>query len=222
VNFKEWLLSESMDVIVKNYDYPKIKDLLSLSYAIDRELYKHIPEYKQSKHMYTLTIDGTNPSTTKGTLNFYTKGIPEESIPKILKGIQYYLEEYKITYGPFRKELSKAYGTPVIRIPIKNIPIKKEGPPKLNLANANAHYLFSNILGFHGENGYNIPARDLLIKIDTIGYVKSRPQQIYQQPGKATTIEAGYSKEMIEDRLEQIRKIAQWAIENGYDYISVF
>jgi hypothetical protein len=87
--------------------------------------------------------------------------------------------------------------------------------------------IFTDILGFKGIDDYHyvISARDLLMKIDNLpdfaADANARSANISYGSGGSKFIGFQYSGDQIRNRLEQIRKIAIWAIENHYDTIQV-
>ena len=99
--------------------------------------------------------------------------------------------------------------------------------PMLNLSNANAHLIFGQLLGFPGEEGgySNISAADLYRKIEELERdqidIHARDPYSQQRPGGAMMHFGGLSSEDIMLRLEQIKKIAQWALHNHYDTLYV-
>ena len=244
MNFKEWfnLFAESMDVMVSDYTYPeKIGTLGDISHYLERRLYPLIEKFsseemdnwKKNRPMELVTSDGDSDYFGEsGTLNFYTNGIPEEKIDNFIAAIKYNLDESKIKYGSFKKEShlpsSEFSGTRVVRIPIlQSLKKHEDQPPELNLANANAYLIFSDLLGYKGQDGfYSVPARDVIVRIDS--YLKKIDiQRVAREPSVekgekgATLIDAGYSEEQIERKLDQIRKIAKWAIDHDYENLHV-
>lgn len=135
--------------------------------------------------------------------------------------------------------------TRVIRIPILQIPkANVNEPPEVNMANSNAVLIFRDILKFeptHDQNADgspdpfadagtefgNIDAWQVLQRIDQAlrgGSIDIHQRDPYtkQQPGNATIHHGGYDASSIKRRLEQIRQIAQWAVDNGYSQLVVF
>lgn len=224
-NFLEWLnLNETVSIYVANYDPgEKIHNLYDLSWWLIKRLQK-IPAFHQAKNPEVLTPDGLDMHTTSGRLNFYTDGIPATAIPTILKGIKYYLDELKVKYGAFTPEKSNLFKTEVIRIPILHLPQEKdERPPEFNISNRNAEYLFHGILGYDSNDDLSqINARDLLHRIQNLQDYSIQPIEPTDEKGEkgARFIDIGLDEERIKRYLEDLTKIATWAINNHYDYLT--
>ena len=105
-----------------------------------------------------------------GIINFYPAGIPADMARRIILGILKQLKILGVQWGQLKKEKSRAYKiSDVIRIPITvNNSKEYEGPSELNLANANAYQIFNNILQYEGENEFEMDAKDLMERIETI------------------------------------------------------
>ena len=118
-----------------------------------------------------LAPDGSHYTEGKDIINFYTGGWSPQNVQKILAGIKYYLDEKKIKYGPFAKDMSKMFSNvPVIRIPIISWKPTENIPPAVNLSNFNANLIFGDILKYPEKDGgyLDINPRDLIIKIDNL------------------------------------------------------
>jgi hypothetical protein len=220
-------LNESMTVSIRGYEEPP-RNILDLAFHIERQL-RRVPQFKQAKRPEVITIDGTtNFNSRNGTINFYSEGIPDSAIPNILKGIQFYLDEFGAKHGQFSKDISKAFGGTVYRIDIE-MGTATDMPPHINLSNSNARMIFGDVLGLsqhESDNGfYKIPIHDLLIKLNTLAstdFSKGvHPSTITKEKGKATYIAYGYNQETLQRILDDIHQIANWAIANNYDFIDV-
>jgi hypothetical protein len=164
----------------------------------------------------------------RGTLNVYLKGIPTEYHQKIKDAALYFLKDAGVDYGTVITNTSNAYGGDAIRISINKMP-KSNNPPELNMSNGNTDYIFSKILNLDQYNdgyGYIIPARELLMKIELynteLADMDARLTTTSKGSGGAQMINFGLDGDQIRQRLEKIRNIALWAIENHYDTIQVF
>lgn len=144
--------------------------------------------------------------------------------------------KYTSTHADRMKDIENWYRkiedksqTRVVRIPILGIPDKKgrNEPPQLNLSNANAVHIFRNVLDmkqYEDDGGFfNMPAADIIIKIDTLRKPEERKSRREGGPGtgKSMLIDFGLDADEINKRLMVIRQIAQWALDNGYDAINV-
>ena len=103
---------------------------------------------------------------------------------------------------------------------------KKNEPPKLNMANGNAVQIFEGILNFpRDEWGFSMDAWQLLSRIDKIidpqleEFTTEDSEEVGEQGAKV--YHQGKDITYFKYRLEQIREIAQWAINNGYQKIYV-
>ena len=235
--YKFYNILESMDVRVKDAEYKNpLNDILSVCQYLSDSVYKIFTSFNEEQKSYysqnrvpeLIAPDGNDYFQEKGIINFYLKPIHPSLTDKFIKAIKYYLQEANIKYGQFYEEDSKSMASRVIRIPILQLPEEnKDHPPEINLSNGNAHLIFTDVLGFKGIDDYHylISARDLLMKIDNlpdfVADANSRDDSISYGSGGSQFISFGYSGDQIRQRLEQIRKVAIWAIENHYDTIQV-
>ena len=241
--FKEWLynISESMDVSVSGHVADRSdRDLLSLSHSmgnvVNKTWFKLTDEEREKiKVRPVITSDGDDHFEKEGTINFYTAGWKDEDIQEISDGLKRFMDSKNIKYGPFRSDRSGVYDSNVIRIPILQMPMEKEGnnPPEMNLSNTNAITLFRDVLGFEfdaNDYGFSIPAFELLKAIEDLNEpngqdkIDIHSRDAYQTKRKdgPTMIHGGQDRNDILRKLNVVRKIAQWAIKNGHQEISVF
>ncbi len=248
VTFKEWLenskvdvLSESMDVSVSGHVADRSdRDLLSLSHSmsnvVNKTWFKLTDEEREKiKVRPVVTSDGDDHFEKEGTINFYTSGWKDEDVQEISDGLKKFMDSKNVKYGPFRSDRSGVYDSNVIRIPSLQMPVEKEGnhPPEMNLSNTNAIALFRDVLGFELDQtlyGFDIPAFELLKAIEDLNEPKGQDKidihsrDAYQTKRKdgPTMIHGGQDRNDILRKLNVVRKIAQWAIKNGHQDISVF
>ena len=240
--FIEWLqqINESMSIYVSGHNYQDdIDNLDDLAEQIKRKfLYTAFdnltPEQQKkvidggSMHHGMLTPDGSYYSNQKEILNFYTTGWGE-MIPKMVQGIKYFMDELGVKYGEFKVEKSGLFNSEVIRIPILQWNKSKNSPPVLNMANDNARLIFGELLGFPRDResgGYsNISPAELYRKIEELDKnqldIHARDAYTIKPKNGPTMMYGGLSSEEISSRLEQIKKIAKWALDNHYDQIYV-
>ncbi|RTK96131.1 MAG: hypothetical protein EKK64_04840 [Neisseriaceae bacterium] len=238
--FKNWLyLNEGMSVsVVGHSEEDVIRDLDSICNNIREKLvvplWNKLPEESKKQIQKagglssgTIVPDGSYYETGEQVINLYTNGWPEEFVPKLLSGLKYYLDSLKIKYGPFKQEQSGLFGGDVVRVPVLSFDKTKNVPTPLHLNNLNAKLIFSDILGFAGdESGYGeIPPEELLFKIDSYEREKLaiHARDAFGQKTKngPQYFQGGIDIEGIESRLQTIRSIAKWAIDNHYSGISV-
>jgi len=239
-SFKEWaILKESVTFTVKDWRPSKqtARDLLELSYHINSRLAEMAGRdaYKSgdmTNVMEKFTIDG-DAFGTEGGLNFYSGGMNEALVKKLVEAAKYYIGEFgaELT-GPIRKDKSGLYksekGEPVEvhRFPVR---IKEEEaeerPPELNVANRNAGIIIRDMLNLPSQmSDYgSITAPDLLMKLSQLsdfskGMLPIAPTA-ERGKGGAMFHDAGLSAEQIERYAEILEQMARWAIENDYDYI---
>lgn len=238
-SFLEWLnLHESMSVYVSGHEYNHdVNDLDDLALQIKNRLInpafsKLSPESKRlvekgESHRHGIIVpDGDYYSNGKENLNFYTAGWGD-MIPKLLQGVRYFLDEMGVKYGTFKTEKSGIYNSEVVRIPILQWSKTKNNPPLLNLANDNAMLIFGTLLGMPGGNDgfHDISPADLYRKVDSIDTdaldIHARDPYHVKPKNGAEQIHFGLSGQDIQQRLDQIKKIAKWALDNHYDKIDV-
>lgn len=173
-----------------------------------------------------IAIDGDSDYFgQEGILNVYTDEIMNNLKDKTLGMIKYYIGEFnaELLNRPY-VETSGIRKGDVWRFKIKINPVNNQ-PPELNLSNANARILLIDILGYPSdmlEEYPNISANELLMKIEQIednDYVINKNQRKDKQEGNM--ISMGLSPEQIKQRLNELKKVCQWAIENDYTYIQL-
>lgn len=235
--FNEWLknrvLSESMNLYVADFDYgSNVQSVEDIANALVSKVLWPVLQKMQGQKLPVAPYDMISPDGSfyehgHQIINFYTGGLSPEDEQKILQGIQYYLKEMGVKYGAFKKEKSGMKASDVIRIPVASFEKTANAPMELNLSNANARVIFGDVLNFQGdESGYpNISPADLLMKIDnlpdfSIGLHQRDPYS-QQSKGGPQMYYGGLSEDAIRQRLDIIRKIAQWAIQNHYDRLFV-
>lgn len=109
------------------------------------------------------------------------------------------------------------------------MPVGSNNPPELNMSNGNVDHIFSKVLNldqYSDGYGYVIPARELLLKIEyyntELADMDARLTTKHTGSGGSQIINFGLDGDQIRQRLEKIRNIALWAIQNDYDTIQVF
>ncbi len=242
-DWKVWLetrmLQESMDLYIKGHDtHNQIDDVDDLAHYLkyntfDKMWSKMTPEEQEeirkggSMHHWVISPDGSFYKDGTPVINFYTTGFTPERKKQMLQGIEFYLKELGIPMGQIQTNTSNMYGGEVIRIPIGQIP-KKDTPARLNMSNQNAITIFRDLLNYpeDPEGGFfGISAADLLIKIDNLPDYMSQVHQRdpYDKKGKTgpRMIDFGLSADAIQQRLDIIRQIAQWAVKNGHSELYV-
>ena len=245
MNFYELnnLLFESMDIRIKDAHYESpmktVGDLAwhlmtKLSKVIESMKPEQVEDYYKSKAPELVYVDGPVSGedsyfTNNGTINIYLKGIPTEYHQKIKDAALYFIKDANVDYGTVITNTSNAYGGDTIRIKINKMPESDANPPELNMSNGNTDHIFSKVLNldqYNVGNGYLIPARELLIKIDNyndeLADMDARPSVTTTGSGGATMMSFGLDANQINQRLGKIRDIAMWAIENDYDTIQAF
>ncbi len=132
--------------------------------------------HKNSVGFYNLlSADGSyyemqsgNPAL--GIINFYPAGIPADMARRVMMGMLKQLKKLGVQWGQLKREKSGAYKvSDVIRIPITvNNSKGYEGPEELNFTNVNAYQIFHNLLQFDGEHSFEMDAKELMERIETV------------------------------------------------------
>ncbi len=181
------VIVETMNMVVAGANYKRTDRLDELVSYLDDSVLGPIlrtinePEkidyfHKNSVGRWNmLSADGSyyemqsgNPAL--GTINFYPAGIQPDMTRRILVGILKQLKILGIQWGQLKREKSGAYKiSDVIRIPIiANNGKGYEGPEELNFSNVNAYQIFHNLLQFDGEHSFEMDAKELMERIETI------------------------------------------------------
>lgn len=189
-----------------------------------------------------------SPGST-GIINFYISGFTSKTLQLIIKQIFKELRHLNIKWGKIKLEQSQAYKSKVIRIPIIKNDHKTSGPPELNLANVSAYQIFHNILQYEGDYSFQMDAKELIERINSLSadpdwvkkhvknpsvskkrdMFKDEPNSDDDNPHNdilkhfkgATIYSGGMDLEYLWRKIEQIKEIAEWAVSNGFNEISV-
>lgn len=220
--FSSWI-NESVQVSVKDYEPPE--NLFRNTYELSQhltQLLMPIPGFNQGTNSELLTIDGLDTRAKRGILNLYTQGIPHESIPKILKGIKYYLDSFHIKHGEFKHDKSNLFtGEDVIRIPIFSMPEAGQRAPEVSMSNDVGNVIFRELLNMNiNVNDHEVSARELLWKLQSISNTSVNKNTT--KPKKINNfIDGGISEERLQRQINDLIALAQWAINNDYDTIQL-
>ena len=229
MKFKLWL-NESVSFYPKDWEESSFKDLLSLTYHVNDILHK-IPGYSNGTSPEKFTTDGDAHFKTSGTLNFYTKGMPETAVKTALQAIPYYLKELGAeVIGTPRKDTSKLFGGEVYRFQARLTATQEDRPPDINMSNVNARVILTELLGIlpaREDLAGVFNARELMMKIKGVtDFHQEIPElspikQVIKPPTQDGNIHyGGIDQEYIQRALESLEKLAQWAIDHHYDQIS--
>jgi hypothetical protein len=180
-------------------------------------------EWKNNKIYEFITMDGSEFEAAEGNINFYTVGFPEKIIPKVISFIKYFIGEYnfKLTSEPY-KERSNLHESDVIRFPVQIVTNKEsENIPEVNLSNRNASIILINILKYPESvlEDHQINSRELLMKIENIeDNEKKLKSYVVKNVNDRFTV-LGLSEERIKRILFDLKKLAQYAVDNHFTYI---
>lgn len=181
----------------------------------------------------TITIDGTNPDTKIGTINFYLDGIKQDRFRFFINSIYDYLNQNGIKTETFRLETSNMYNVAVARIPIVE---NKRGetadkPLEVQMANTNAHFIFKNVLGYTQDlwDDGTFDANELLKRINYYEGETKLPEGNQNQSAEISfedmqnedimsgrAANSRYNEAQVRERLAQIKKFCEWAISHGH------
>lgn len=173
-----------------------------------------------------LAPDGDYYSHGLLVLNLYTNGWGDK-LKDVISGIRYYLDELGVKYDAFKTEKSGMFDGEVVRIPIKSISKTSNNAPSLDMSNSNAVLIFRDILKIkENDSGFfDINVRDLYQRIENLrdDDIKLHAKDAYssQVTGGPKIIHGGLNFNDIKLRLNEIKKIALWAMNNHYDTINV-
>lgn len=234
--FFEWIeLNEGMSVMVSSHDYSsQINNIEDVNYFLLKKVIYPAYEKLESADKARIQVhnvlapDGDYYSHGLLVLNFYTNGWGNK-VNDVISGIRYYLDELGVKYDTFKTEKSGMFKGDVVRIPITSISKTSNNAPSLDMSNSNAILIFRDILKIRGNDNdsgfYNINVRDLYQKIENLrdDDIKLHAKDPYssQVTGGPQVIHGGLNFNDIKLRLNEIKKIALWAMKNHYDTINV-
>jgi hypothetical protein len=234
---REALLAESMDVYIKGYDYQNQLDTLSdIKYYIQRHatqyLIELIGEEKLEEYRTYNFFEydgGSSPYDDRGIINFYIWDMPEELVKHTFMYIQKLMKEKDILIMPRPIEPSNSMKSKVLRMEVHPQKIKNEEDfaPEINMSNANAFYFFTEVLKYstkefqYGE----FKVKDLMTRIEfamnnmDLADYQDKPE--VSKTGNITHYKMGYDQKAVNDRLNLMKELCQYAIKNNYDTIMV-
>lgn len=240
------LLSESMTFSVDGTYNPNIfSNLLELSFILQKAIYKPLQNmsdfekerFQKERAPDLITPDGLDSFNTTGTINFYVAGLSIDVIKQVVSIINKRLNELGVEFST-RHDDSKMYDSKVIRYDISSTSTdgnESQKAPEINYSNANAIKVLK-FLGYDEiaeDYGGSINAKELIFRINNLkksAQDYSRPKydsdmEKFRNPDQerkgAHVIDPGLSAEDIESRVSRLREMAEWAIKNGYNKISV-
>ncbi len=234
-NFFEFYhgINETMNVMVKDANYEEaVQDLNDLSFYLSGKIINPLISkaneeqkefFKKNRHPEIIAVDGTDWDKTSGVLNVYLQSIHSDLRETLKKYLKYYLQELDVKFDPnFVQNKSNMHGSDTFRIKIFDLPNRNNNrPPEVNMSNANAAYIFRNILGFRDFDwGFTVSVRELLLKINMYPNFKAK-QDATEPTRNGNFVDFGISEKYILDKLNQIKQLTSWAIKNDYDFIEV-
>ena len=229
MNFKKYFLNESMTLYVKDHVYDEEPEtVLDVIHKLWSKM-NLSRWWKEGGRDWivpdTLAPDGYSALEPKGTINVYVGlsklGDSQELSEQFVNDVRQWIEEMDIQTNVRGPEISNDNGKTVYRIDIEVPQPEEQGPPEIQLSNRNAHEIFGNVLDIHDYEYGSIDATDLILKIDAYindidvkaGTVEPRDEK---GEGGARIIDPGMNEEEVWERLNRIKAVAEWAIENGY------
>jgi len=231
-NFIEWLenknINESVSIVVADYENNELNSLEDICHKITLQLIMPLIERNLSEEdrkkalrygVYDIFVpDGSHYSKKSNIINFYTNGF-ESILENALSGIHYYLKEMGVRYNEFKTELSGTREGKVIRIEVTDFPKENNPAPELNWSNDNAMKIFSNVLKYRFRVGAYLNIPDLLQRISN-----ARNGVLSGFPGSqdGNIINMGLSRDDIDRRLDDLEKLAKWAMNNHFDKLAVY
>jgi hypothetical protein len=228
----------SVNVSVKDFNYPEeLYDLGSVTYKLMQTLWTQLQSilngaefnyFSDNRIGEYIAPDGEDFFKPTGTINLYLSGLPKEKLPNIIAALKFLMKEINIEPGAVSGiENSGAYSSQVVRIEaVKNDNKEtQDGPPEINMSNSNASEVLG-ALNYRMEDGsICIDAWEIIRRIDntipqTIDeYV--RPPTDEKSEGGARVIDMGTNAEYIKEKMDRIKDIAQWAVDNNYRQICI-
>lgn len=192
IKLKDLLITESMSVYIKGFDYSKRLDNLldvihALLYPVLDKVFETLPAdqkayFQKNRVPEIFAPDGNDYDKPTGTINFYTSGFVKAASLKILRGMLRLLKMKGFVVGPLKGEMSGMYKSQVIRIPItKNPFIDYKGPPEINWAGRNAFHVFKELLGIDPDDSsgssFHFTPQEIIQRIEMLrkhdpGWVK--------------------------------------------------
>lgn len=234
MNFKEFfqLYYESVTLSVADSDRES-STLGDLTHELNSLFHKFMlsngfsmDNYPNELRGEQVVVDGESDYFGKeGIISVYTGAVPEQLTNKLINMLKYYIGEHngEVTGRPYVETSGSRKGD-VWRIRVK-MDDAQDNPPDLNMSNVNARLLLCDILNYPSDIMTEYPsinAKELLMKIEQIednDYILTKSVRKTTQQGN--NISFGLSKEQIKQRLDQLKKVCEWAIERDFTFIQL-
>ena len=233
--FKDYFLNESVTLTVADADSPPPEGVLDVIHAASRFIWyksrwaKEAPEWLGDTSHWSPDTSHHSYNDPKGSINWYPpKGVPDKAERQIIKDVASHIQEAGLAEViNVRKERSGSTDGTVYRIDIEVPEPDEQSAPEMQMSNRNAYEILHNVLDVRYLDGdyEQIDARDLLFRIEAIvdeidiraGTVEPKDER---GEGGARIIDPGMDQGDIEKRLGYIKKMAQWALDNGYSKLN--
>lgn len=214
-NIKESKLTlEGINISVQGYNYSDdVVDISSLCWWISKKVLLPILNKMTEEEKKTITTDlfqpdGNDYDRSNGIMNVYIGIIPQRWQASVLGGVQYFLDERGIEYGPWKEDVSKVYhlNKPVktIRIPIIDLYPSEDPAPSMHVTYSTIMEVLSAIGMENTFNDYqfNASAEEIIKR------VKKLQTSSMQTTGTADIF------------ANQLKDMAEWALKHGYKTLS--
>lgn len=233
-SFEKKQITASMTSHVSGFPYgefPDLENLLDLSYAIQGYLYRKLNGNKKlfddflSTHFRfdSVTPDGGDHFKDKGIMNVYLKGLNSGNY---IAFIGYVLESLNSLPGVNAKYLqvdfdqNKMPRVARLSVQTENVGANQK-PPDFNMTNANARKIFIDILGYTNfSEGYEFEPFELKNKcVNKKGKVNlpDIPVVDIKNNKGPRIIQFNINENYVENILNKIIDVCNWAIKNGYN-----
>lgn len=206
---------------------------------------KGLKEFRDKNTSEFIAPDGTGVFDETGIINFYVNGLSQNLFMKLIPLIRDRLEDVDITTGspsienfgqkkqellrrdPEQKDQINDYyknidddKIRVVRFPITeniNKYKSKNEPPTVNMSSSNAGIISEKILQIPIDDGFS--ALDLKNRLDGI---ISNIDRLSNSPASRYGYEQEWNLDFyyVRQKLIEIRAVAEWAVANGYEYLT--
>lgn len=223
----------SVSLLIDGYSEETPRDLLSLSFLLSKRVLPIVQDQmtESEKELFQNTCrpdfivpDGGYEFQNAGTMNMYLFGIPVRLFDRAKWEFTEAIRGQGLTHGSVSLEQSRAYGIPVFRAAISELP-EVDAPPEVNITMTSA-FTIMRALGldsYRYEYGYTgIPVAELVLAATDLRFNDDHLQPtVINQSGGCTIITQGYDLERLVRLRDAFLRAAIWARDHGYQTLSI-
>lgn len=175
-------------------------------------------------HTTFFSPDGDDALKSIGTINNYVKGYPKNKIAKLRQFVMSSLKKINVSLKEIQfAKFENSSDFRVIRYVMSNNPNVREkidSPPEINYSGSHVDSIVMALKGKTADpNGENLDAIATLHAIDALKTPVDVANKITTHKQLVNTPQNLAGAAAVFQRLQEVRKVAQWAVDHGYKSI---